>query len=137
MGKDFRGQDIAAARLLVAKDAVVEQVIGGAFVDAQQGRNCVAGKGKAGFDKPNMRGQGGEADSRRDVSGLVKDRNAQLVKAESTAAFPDHILRNAALFAFDDFLQARGAMRLGMVAHFDTDVTPPHFLRHGGGRAGT
>ena len=84
-----------------------------------------------------MRGQGRKADAGGDVSGFVKDRIAKAIEAEAAAALPAHGPRNAALFALDDLAQARGAMRHGMVAHFNADIAAAHFMCNGGGRAGT
>ena len=46
-------------------------------------------------------------------------------------------LGNAALFAFNDLLQARDAMGLRVFAHFDTYITTAHFVGNGGGRGRT
>jgi hypothetical protein len=67
---------------------------------------------------------------------FIEYGGTQPIEAETAAAFPSHSFGNAALFAIDHFLQARGAMRHGMVAHFNADVAAAHFVGDGGGCAG-
>ena len=48
-----------------------------------------------------------------------------------------HHFGNPALFALHHLLQAGQAVGDGMIAHFDTDVAPPHLVRHRRRGAGT
>lgn len=84
-----------------------------------------------------MRGQRSEFDVIVELTVSVEHRLAQFEEAKSAAARPVDGLGNAALLAVDDFLQTGLAMRLRVVAHFDTDVTAVHFVGHCSACAGT
>ena len=67
---------------------------------------------------------------------LVEHGRAEAVEPEAPAAVPHGGLGNAALFTVNDFLQARDAMRHGVLTHFNADIAAPHLVRHGRSRAG-
>ena len=68
---------------------------------------------------------------------LVDEGGGQLIKAVSAAAFPVPRLGDAAwVISGDDLVQAYLAVGVGMVAHLNADIPPPHFVGDGGGGAG-
>jgi hypothetical protein len=52
----------------------------------------------------------------------------ELIKSESAASLPIYCCGNTALLAFDDLFEPDGTVRLGMLTHFDTDVSPTHLV---------
>ncbi len=54
---------------------------------------------------------------------------AEAIEAKPAAALPVDAFGDAALLAFDDFVQARDAMRDRVLAQLNADVTPPHLVR--------
>ena len=88
----------------------------------------------AGLEMPDVSRQCGEAHRRIDAPVLVERRLAQRAKTDSTAALPVHRLADAALLTLDYLLQARNAMRAGMIAHLNTDITTTHLVSDSGSR---
>src|SRR6185312_9929499 len=133
----FHGQHVAARKRLVTQDAVVQQVIGRAVVDAQQRRLHRARAARAaGFREPDVRSQMFELDFGIDSALVIEHPGTELVEAEAAAAVPTDTFRNAALLAIDDFHETRLAMRARVLAHFDADPASAHLVRDGGGGAG-
>ena len=93
-------------------------------------------KGGAGLLLPDEGGQRGKAHFGVDAAIGVEDRRAQAHKAKAAAALPVHRLADAALLAVNHLLQARQAVRGGVLAHFDADPAPAHLVRDGGRGAG-
>ena len=134
-------QHIAAVRTFVSQDTVVEQRPGAPVVDAEQ-RGTGASLPRAvprpaGFREPDMSSEDRKPDIRPDAPVRDERRRAEPVEAEAAAARPADALGNTALLAVDHFVQPRRAMADGMVAHLDADISPSHFVRDGGRRAGT
>ena len=94
-------------------------------------------QGGAGFLLPDEGGQRGKAHFGVDSAGGVKNRRAQAGKTKAAAALPAHRRADAALLAGYHLLQARQAVRGGVLAHLDADPAPAHLVRHGGGGAGS
>jgi hypothetical protein len=74
-GKDFAGQGVAASSRLIAQDVVVEQVVRYPVMNTEQGPSFLSfgSKRRVGFDKPDMRCQRPESDSRIDPAFFVED----------------------------------------------------------------
>ena len=66
---------------------------------------------------------------------FTKDWRTKPEKPKPAAAFPLNAFRNAALLTINHFLQAWHAVSNRMVAHFDANIFPPHFMRHCGSGA--
>ena len=94
---------------------------------------CVPGG--AGFLLPDEGGQRGKAHVGVNAAVFVEHWSAEFHEAKTAAALPVHRLADAALFAVNDFLQARQAVRGSVVAHLDADPAPAHLVRDGGGGA--
>ena len=93
-------------------------------------------KGGAGLLLPDEGGQRGKAHFGVDAAIGVKNRRAQPHEAKAAAALPVHGLADAALLAIQHLLQARQAVRGGVLAHFDADPAPAHLVGDGGRGAG-
>lgn len=137
VGEDGGGEDVAALRATVAENAVVEQVVGFVAMFAEKGRIKGLLRGLPGLEVPEIGGQRREPHRRINAAVGEKHRIAQGVIAKAATALPIHRWGNAARFASNDFLQARDAMGFGMFAHFNADPAAAHFMRDGGGSAGT
>ena len=111
--------------------------MGAAVLDTKQRAVATAIPRSVGLRKPDMRRQHREADVLPDVALFVEDGWAQPVEAKTATALPASGFRNAALFAVDDLLQARRAVGVGMLAHFDANVSAAHLVSDGGGCAGS
>src|SRR6266540_2038437 len=66
-----------------------------------------------------------------DVPVFVEHGRAEAVEAEAAASLPAHRFRYPALFALNDFVEARRAMGDGMFTHFDPNPAAAHLMRHG------
>ena len=87
------GQDVAAVDGLIAQNAVIEQVIGRAVMDAEQGRFLFGWRiSGPGFAELDMGGQMREAYCRVDIPLRIEDRGAEFIKTEAAAARPAHRL---------------------------------------------
>ena len=115
---------------------IVQQIKADAFITSQKRGIGTAGIRNTGFEKPYMSGQWPEFYSCGNMAVFIEYGGTQPIEAETAAAFPSHGFGNAALLAIDHFLQARGTMRHGMVAHFNADIAAAHFVRDGGGCGG-
>ena len=88
-----------------------------------------------GFLLPDKGGQRGKAHTGVNAAAGVEDGRAQRHVTKAAAALPADGGADAALFAVDDFLQARQAVRGGVLAHFDANPAPAHLVGDGGGGA--
>lgn len=72
------------------------------------------------------------------VKGVFVDQGrSQFVKAVTAAALPILGLSDAAgILAGDHLVQPDFTVCVGVVAHFNTDIPPPHLVGDGGGSAG-
>src|SRR4051794_34120188 len=86
----------------------------------------------AGLGKPDMRGQGVEADAGGNVALVIEDWAPEAVKAEAASPCPAHAGGHAALLAVNDPLEAWHAMRHSMVADLNPDIAAAHFVGHRG-----
>ena len=77
-----------------------------------------------------MRRQHREEDARVDVVALVEDGRAKAAEPKPASALPADRLRNAALLAIHDLLQARHAMRHVVLAQLNPNPAPSHLVRH-------
>jgi len=106
-------------------------------MDAEQSGGFLLFQRRAGFQVPNVRGQGWELDFGVQATEFVEYRAAELVEAEAASALPVHCPGNTALFSVYHFLQAWLAMGLGVFADLDADVAAVHFVSDCSGGAGT
>src|SRR3569623_1262492 len=128
-------QHIAGSRSSVAQNAVVQQVIRRAFMNAQE-RRLEGLRGRLpSLEMPDIAGQRCEFHLRFEGAVGLKHRCAQSVETEAAAALPVARFRDAALLGGYDFLQAWNAMGLRMLAHFDADVAAVHFVGYSDGRS--
>ncbi len=136
MLEDGLGQHIAACRPAVTQNAVVEQVVSRAVANAQQRRIEGLCARLAHFEMPDIGGERGKAHGGVDVAVGVEGSLTQGVEAEAATTFPAHGFADAAMLTVDDFLQARDAMRAGVVTHLNADPAAAHLVGHGGCGAG-
>src|SRR6185312_5521802 len=131
-GQHLHCQHVAARKRLVTQDAVVEQVVGRAVVNAQQRRlhGARAARG-AGFCEPDMRGQVLEFYFGIDPALVVEHLGAELVKAEAAAALPTNCLGNTTLLSVKNFYETWMTERACMFPHLYANPSPPHFVRNG------
>ena len=103
----------------------------------RRARRAVGGvESRAGFLLPDEGGQRGKAHVGVDAAVGVEDRRAQAGKPEAAAALPSHRRADAALLAIHHLLQARQAVRGGVLAHLDANPAPAHLVGDGCGGAG-
>src|SRR6266540_4591335 len=75
-----------------------------------------------------------------EIAPLVRfqERRRETVVTEASAAFPSRFFGDAAgVRVIDDFLQARNDVGVTLLAEFDKNPTPAHFMRYGSRGAGT
>ena len=132
-GKDFPGEDVTTVFRLIAKDAVIQEVIRNAVMHAEQRRGFLSFglKWRVGFGKPYVRRQRSESNCGIDLAFLVEDCFAQFVEVKTASTLPIDILADATLFAIDYLSQARYSMSNGVFTHLNPNISPSYFVGNG------